>query len=58
MAAINNNGSRFWKWRKVDVLIAVGLGLIVYGAVIRDITWALLGLGSLGGPVAARGDKP
>jgi hypothetical protein len=53
----NGNGSRIWRFRKVDVLFVVGLGLIVYGAVTFHIEYCVAGGGIAGIPLTQRGDK-
>jgi hypothetical protein len=55
---LNNNGSRIWRFRKVDILFVVGVGLIVYGAVIIRIELIIAGAGVAGIPLTQRGDKP
>lgn len=54
---LNGNGSRIWKWRKVDVLFLVGVGLIVYGAAIRAVEIIVAGAGISGIPLTQRADK-
>ena len=54
---LNNNGSRLWRWRKVDILFIVGVGLIVYGTIRRQIEIIVAGAGLSGIPLTQRGDK-
>lgn len=58
--ALNGNG-RIGRWKKADVMflvgLAIGVALIVYAAVIRNIAWAIVGLGAAGVPFTQRGDK-
>lgn len=51
------NGSRIWRFRKVDVLFLIGVGLIVYGAVIVRVEIIVAGAGIAGIPLTQRGDK-
>jgi hypothetical protein len=53
-----NGYDKIWKWRKVDVLFLVGIGLIVYGAIIVRVELIVAGGGIAGIPVVQRGDKP
>jgi hypothetical protein len=53
----NNNGSRIWRFRKVDVLFVVGLGLIGYGAYFFRVELVVAGAGIAGIPLTQRGDK-
>lgn len=53
----NGNGTRIWRWRKVDVLFLVGVGLIVYGAYIVRVEIIIAGAGIAGIPLTQRGDK-
>lgn len=55
---LNGNGGRIWKWRKVDVLFLVGLGLIAYGAYTFHIELVVAGAGISGIPLTQRSDKP
>jgi hypothetical protein len=55
---VATNGNRIWRWRKVDILFLVGLGLIVYGAAIVKIEIIVAGAGISGIPLTQRGDKP
>lgn len=53
----SNGGGRIWRWKKVDVLFLVGVGLIVYGAALRDVAIIFAGTGVAGIPLTQRGDK-
>jgi hypothetical protein len=55
---VDNNGSRIWRWRKVDILFLVGVALIVYGAAIVRVEILIAGAGIAGIPLTQRGDKP
>jgi hypothetical protein len=57
IAMFNDNGSRLWRFRKVDILFVVGIGLLVYGAVIVRIELVIAGAGVAGIPLTQRGDK-
>lgn len=48
---------RIWRWRKVDILFLVGVGLIVYGAAIVRVEIIVAGAGVAGIPLTQRGDK-
>lgn len=54
---MNDNGSRIWRWRKVDILFIVGIALIVYGTVRRQIEIIVAGAGLSGIPLTQRGDR-
>lgn len=43
-----------WTPQKVDVLFVVGVALIIYGAVIRDVSIIVAGTGISGIPVTQR----
>lgn len=45
---------RRWNVQKVDVLFVVGVGLIIYGAVIRDVSIIVAGAGITGIPITQR----
>jgi hypothetical protein len=51
-----SNGGRIWRWRKVDVLFLVGIGLIIYGAAIVRVEVIIAGAGIAGIPLTQRGD--
>jgi hypothetical protein len=61
---LNSNGGRIWKWRKVDVLFLVGVGLMIAGAAatvagnVLGISLVFAGGGVCGIPFTQRGDKP
>jgi hypothetical protein len=55
---LNSNGGRIWRWRKVDILFLIGLGLIAYGAYTFHIELVVAGAGISGIPLTQRGDKP
>lgn len=57
LGLINNNGSRIWRWKKADILFLVGIGLVIYGAAVRDVALIMAGLGVVGVPIFQRGDK-
>lgn len=48
---------RIWRWRKVDILFVVGIGLIVYGAALVKVELIVAGAGVAGIPLTQRGDK-
>jgi hypothetical protein len=59
----NNDRDRIWRWRKVDILFVVAIGLVVGGALMVGVGNALglslvvAGLGAAGIPITQRGDK-
>jgi hypothetical protein len=55
--ADRDNDSRIWRWKKVDILFLVGVGIIVYGTVRRQIEIIVAGGGLSGIPLTQRGDK-
>jgi hypothetical protein len=54
---VNGNVERIWRWRKVDVLFLIGVGLILYGAARVRVEIIVAGAGLAGIPLAQRGDK-
>ncbi|MDQ5821957.1 MAG: hypothetical protein M3540_11000 [Actinomycetota bacterium] len=57
LGTMNGNGSRIWRFRKVDILFLLGVGLVVYGAVIVRVEIIVAGAGIAGIPLTQRGDK-
>lgn len=57
--AINGkkNGDRIWRWKKVDVLFVVAIGIVIYGAVTHDVAVIVAGTGLFAIPLSHRGDK-
>lgn len=53
----NGNGTRIWRFRKVDILFLLGVALVVYGAAIVRVELVVAGAGIAGIPLAQRGDK-
>ena len=53
----NGNGDRIGGFKKVDILFVVGVGMIIYGAVIKRLDLIVAGTGIAGIPLAQRGDK-
>jgi hypothetical protein len=54
---VSGGVDRIWRWRKVDVLFLVGVGLILYGAAIVRVEIIVAGAGIAGIPLTQRGDK-
>lgn len=56
MSGNGTNGTRIWRFKKVDILFVVGVGTFVYGAIIRDLSVMIAGAGVAGIPLTQRGD--
>lgn len=52
-----SNGSRLWRWKKIDILFLAGIGVIVYGTATAHVEVIVAGAGIAGLPLTLRGDK-